>query len=142
MRLHAERDVPRPAGEVADFFFDASNNPRWQKGMRRCEWESPPPIGVGSTYRQEASFLGRPVVSRFRVAEHTPGRSMTIESIESTFPITVTRRVEPVGTAACRVTAEILGSPGGALKVMAPLTRRLAQRSVDGDYDRLVRLLS
>ena len=142
MRLHAERDIARSAGEVADFFFDASNNPRWQRGMRRCEWETPPPIGVGSVYRQEASFLGRPVMSRFRVTEHTPGRSMTIESIESTFPITVTRRVEPVGTSACRVSADIRGAPGGVLRMVAPLTRRFAQRSVDADYDRLVRLFA
>ena len=138
MRLHAERVISRPAAEVAEFFFDASHNPEWQKGMRVCEWETPPPIEVGSVYRQEASFMGRPVHSRFRVTDHTPGRSITIETIESTFPITVTRTVEPVDDSTCRVRAEILGTPTGLMGLIAPLTRRLAQRSVDADYDRLV----
>lgn len=142
MRLHAERIIARPASEVAQFFFDATNNPRWQKGMQRCEWETPPPIAVGSTYLQEASFMGRTITSRFAVTEHTPGRSLSIDTIESTFPISVTRTVEPIDESSCRVTAAISGGPGGPMRLLAPVTRRLAQRSVDADYDRLVDLLA
>lgn len=142
MHLRAERVVPRPVAEVAGYFLDAQNNPTWQGGMKRCEWETDPPLRVGSIYRQEASFLGRPVVSRFRVTEYSPDRSITIETIDSTFPITVTRRVEPIDASSCRVTADISGRPGGLLRLVAPMTRRLAQRSVDADYDRLVDLLS
>jgi hypothetical protein len=141
MRLHARREIGRAAAEVAGFFFDASNNPRWQTGMKRCKWETPPPIGVGSRYVQEASFLGRRIVSRFRVTEYTPRRSITIQTTESTFPITVTRTVEPIGDSRCRVTAEIIGNPGRLMAIFSPVTRRLAQRSVDADYDRLVSLL-
>jgi hypothetical protein len=86
--------------------------------------------------------MGRPVRSRFLVTEHTPGYSITIETVESTFPITVTRTVEPIDGGHSRVIAEIGGSPSGILAVVAPLTRRLAQRSVDADYDRLVELFS
>ena len=141
MQLSAERRIQRPASEVAEFFFNSSNNPRWQKGMRRCEWETPPPIAVGSTYLQEASFVGRTISSRFEVTEYTPGQSITIDTIESTFPITVTRLVEPIDSRSCRVMAEISGGPGGIMKLLAPVTQRLAQRSVDADYDRLVALL-
>ena len=142
MDLHATRVINRPAAEVADFFFDATNNPVWQKGMRRCEWETPGPISVGSTYLQEASFLGRTITSRFEVTEHTPGESITIRTIESTFPIAVTRTVETIGPTTCRLTARISGGPGGIFALAAPLIRRLAQRSVDADYDRLVSHLS
>lgn len=138
MELSATRTINRPAAEVADFFFDAVNNPSWQKGMRRCEWETPDPIGVGSTYLQEAAFLGRPVISRFEVTEHTPGESISIETIESTFPIAVTRTVESISPSSCRVNAQISGGPGGVFAIVAPLIRRVAQRSVDADYDRLV----
>lgn len=141
MRLHAERVVPRPADEVARFFFDMANNAKWQRGMRSCTWETPPPVGVGSIYVQEASFLGRTITSKFRVTAHEHGRSITIDTIEGTFPITVTRTVDPIDASSCRVTADISGGPRGVLGVLAPLTRRLAQRSVDADYDRLVDLL-
>ena len=141
MRLHARREVRRPAAEVAEFFFDASNNPEWQRGMRRCEWETPPPIGVGSIYAQEASFMAKRILSRFRVTEHNPGRSITFETIESSFPIHVTRSVEPIDATLSIVSAEIVGSPQGPMALFAPLVRRFAQRSVDADYDRLVSLL-
>lgn len=142
MELHATREISRPASEVFGFFSDASNNPKWQKGMVSCEWITPPPIGVGSEYRQRARFLVRDVVSTFAVTDYDPGHLIRIETIESTFPIEVRRTVEPIDDVSCRVTAEISGGPqGGLLKLLEPIVGRLAQRSVDADYDRLVQLL-
>jgi len=142
IHLHAERVIPRPAAEVADFFFDATNNPQWQRGMRRCEWQTPPPIGIGSIYEQEAVFVGRPVISTFQVVEYQRLERIRIETLESTFPLAITRSVEPIDESTSKVRAEIQGSPGGLMGLLGPLTRRLAQRSVDADYDRLVELMS
>lgn len=141
MRLAASQTIRRPAGEVFAFVSDASNNPRWQRGMRACEWTTPPPVGVGSTYRQQASFLGRRVVTEFEVVEHTPGRSITIRSTSGPFPIRVRRTVTPLGDASCRVEADISGDPGRFFRLAAPLVRRMAQRSVTTDYRRLQTLL-
>ena len=43
-----------------------------------------------------------------------PGRSVTVESRESTFPVRVTRAARPLGDARCRVEATIEGGPGGS----------------------------
>lgn len=139
--LTASRTIRRPADEVFSFLADAENNPDWQRGMTSCEWITPPPVRVGSTYRQTASFLGRRVVSTFEVREFVPGRLIRFTTIESSFPIDVTRRVEPVDDTACRVIAEISGEPPGP-GFLAPLIRRIAQRSVDADYDRLASMHS
>jgi len=140
--MSAERTISRPAGDVAEFFFDASNNPKWQKGMISCEWVSEPPIRVGSTYAQLARFMGRDVRSTFVVTDFEPGRSIRIETIESTFPIQVERSVEPIDESSSRVSAEITGGPdGGLMKMLSPLMAGRAQKSVDNDYDRLVQLL-
>ena len=142
MRMTATREIRRPAEEVFTFFADASNNPKWENGMVSCEWASEPPIKVGSTYEQHARFMGRDVASTFEVTAHEPGHMITIETIESTFPIKVVRRVEPVDRSSCRVTADINGGPEkGPLKWLEPLVGRRARRSVDADYDRLVELL-
>lgn len=141
MRLTAERTIRLPADEVAEFFFDASNNPKWQNGMVSCEWLSDPPIAVGSTYVQLARFMRRDVKSTFVVTDLEPARMIRIETIESTFPIQVERRVEPIDDSSTRVSAEITGGPEGLLKVLTPLMTRRAQKSVDADYDRLVQLL-
>jgi hypothetical protein len=141
MNLSASREIARPANDIAAFFFDASNNPLWQKGQRSCVWISSPPIAVGSIYDQEARFLGRPVLSRFEVVEYDPGRVITIQSIGGSFPIRVRRSVEQLGPDRCRVDAAITGEPRGFFGVATRLLRRLAQRSVDADYDRLKTLL-
>jgi uncharacterized membrane protein len=142
MKMTATRDIARPAGQVFDFFADASNNPTWQKGMQSCEWTSQPPIAVGSTYQQTARFMGRDILSTFEVTAHEPGRLIAIETIKSTFPIQVVRTVEPTGNESCRVSADITGGPErGVAKLVEPLIGRWAQKSVDRDYDRLVQLL-
>lgn len=141
MRLRVTCEIGRSADDVFAFVSDAANNPQWQKGQRSCTWTSSPPIGLGSTYEQEARFLGRTVTSRFEVIEYEPGRAITIDSTEGSFPITVRRSVEPVGEYRSRVTATIDGEPGGFFRLVGPLLRPLAQRSVDADYARLRRLL-
>ena len=142
MRLTATREISRPAGEVFDFFADASNNPKWQNGMVSCEWTSDGALGVGSIYRQKARFMGREVASVFEVIRFEPGRLIEIETIESTFPIHVIRTVEPIDDSSCRVSAEISGgSEKGLMKWLEPLMTGRAQKSVDSDYDRLVQLL-
>lgn len=142
MHLSAKREIARPADEVFAFFSDASNNPRWQKGMISCEWTSPPPIGEGSTYQQQARFMGRQIVSSFVVTEFRAGRLITIETTESTFPISVVRGVEPIDAATCRVSADISGGPDNWLiRLIGPLVEKRAQKSVDADYDRLIQLL-
>jgi hypothetical protein len=137
MDLSAKREIARPADEVFSFFADASNNPKWQKGMISCEWTSTHPIGKGSTYQQRARFMGRQIVSNFVVTEFEPGRLIAIETTESTFPIRVVRRVEPIDDASCRVSADISGGPDNWLiRLIRPLVEKKAQTSVDADYDR------
>lgn len=141
MQLSAAQVIRRPAEDVFAFVSDAANNPRWQGGMRKCEWTSPPPIGVGSTYRQEAAFLGRRIVTDFVVVAHEPRRSVTIRSTSGPFPITVRRSVTPIDASSSRVEAAITGEPGRFFRIAGPLLQRLAQRSVTADYRRLKALL-
>jgi len=142
MEMSVTREIARPADEVFDYLADVSNNPSWQKGMQSCEWTSEPPIGGGSTYSQLARFMGKNIKPSFVVTEFEPGRRIAIKTVESTFPIQVVRRVEPTGPDSCRVSAQIGGGPDkGVAKLLAPIMARVAQKSVDGDYDRLVELL-
>ena len=141
MRMSANVEIDRPASEVFAYIANFELNPSWQGGMKECRWTSEPPLRVGSTYDQVATFLGRRIESSFVVTELDPGRSVTIETTRSTFPIKVTRAVEPLGDGRCRASASIEGGPGGVLGLLAPLMKRAAQRSVRGDYRRLKALL-
>lgn len=142
VELSAKRIIGQPADEVFEYFSDASNNPEWQEGMQSCQWTSPLPIAIGSSYEQHARFAGRDIRSTFEVTDYEPGRMIEINTIESTFPIKVIRRVTPVDANSCEVSAEISGGPKrGFLKLIEPIMGRQAQKSVARDYDRLVTVL-
>ena len=133
--------MERPADLVFDVVADMSRNPEWQQGMKSCTWTSEPPIRVGSTYDQVAEFLTRKIVTSFEVVEFEPGRKIRIKSVKSTFPLDITRSVDPTGEFRCEVTAIVTGEPSGLLKWLNPLTKPLVSRSVRKDYQRLKVLL-
>ncbi len=141
MTMTASIDIGRPAEAVFEYISNMALNTTWQAGMRECRVTSELPLAVGSTYEQVASFIGREVRSSFVVTALEPGRSITIESVQSTFPITVTRTVEPLDDDRSRVSAVIEGGPDGIMGLLAPLMKRMAQRTVRGDYRRLKSLL-
>ena len=138
--MTADVFVARPVEEVFAYLSDMAKNPEWQNGMESCEWTSEPPIGVGSTYTQQASFMGRPIHTDFEVVEFEDGRRIRIRSTKSTFPLDITRSVESEGEGA-RVRASIRGEPSGLMGLLAPLTKPMAQRSIRQDYQRLKSLL-
>jgi uncharacterized membrane protein len=139
--VQAGGEIARPADEVFDFIANFENNPIWQQGMRSARWTSVPPIHVGSTYEQVARFLGRDVVSSFEVIAYTPGRRITIATRRGSFPITVTRSVEPIDAQHCRVQANIEGDASGFFRLAKPVLQRLVERSIRGDYRRLKTIL-
>ena len=140
IEVRAEILVDRQAEDAFAFIADMSNNPRWQKGMQSCEWTSEPPLRLGSTYDQEASFLGRTIRSSFEVTEFEPSRRIRIKTTGGSMPIDVTREVAPDGNG-CMVTAIVRGDSSGVFRLAEPLMKLLVGASVRSDYRRLKRLL-
>jgi uncharacterized membrane protein len=134
-------DIERPADEVFAFVSEFPNNPRWQRGQRSCRWTSEPPLRVGSTYDQHARFLGRDMVNAFRVVELEPARRVTFTSESGTFPLTITRTVEPLGAERSRFTEHVRGEPGGFFRIAEPLLRPLVKATIKRDFPRLKALL-
>jgi len=141
IQVIASIDIDRPAGLVFDYLADASNNTAWQGGQERCVWTSEPPIRVGSTYEQEARFLGKRIVSSFEVVEFEPGVRIRIKTTGGTMPIDVTREVRARPDGMASVNATVRGDPPGLLGLLGPLMRLLVQSSVRKDYARLKTIL-
>lgn len=134
-------DVKRPPEEVFDFWAEWSNNPTWQTGMDSCTWTSEPPLQLGSTYDQAASFLGRPIISSFRVVEYEAGIKLRIKTTKSSLPLDITRQVSPGPNGGTTLRATIRGEPGGLMRLLDPLTKRMVERNINKDYQRLKELL-
>ena len=141
IRVTAAVEIDRPADDVFDFLSNFENNPLWQGGMLEARFTSDPPLREGSTYEQVATFLKRRIVSTFEVVGYDAGRFISIATMNSSFPIRVTRRVEVLGDAKTRVPAEIEGDPGWYFLIASPLLRFVVQRSVNKDYANLKRIL-
>src|SRR5688500_16651015 len=107
VRVGTSIEIERPAGDVFAFVSDPTNNPRWQRGQRSCRATSDPPLRVGSTYSQHARFLGRDLVNAFEVVELDPGRRIRWTSTAGTFPLTITRTVEPLVAGRARFTETV-----------------------------------
>ena len=133
--------IARPAAEVFEYISDFEKNPTWQNGMKSCRWITEPPLAVGSQYLQKAGFMGREINSTFEVIELTAGERVKAHTIESTFPITFTRWVTPLGDDECRVQALIEGDSSGFFRIIEPLMAPLVRRSINKDYERLKALL-
>ena len=123
------------------FVAEFPNNPRWQRGMRSCRWTSPAPHGAGSTYEQEARFLGRTLRNAFEVTAFDPPRRVSFRSTGGTFPIAVTRTVDALAPGRSRFTEDVEGEPEGVYRIAEPVLRMLVKGSIARDFPRLKRLL-
>ena len=141
IRTATSIEIERPASEVFEFVSEFPNNPKWQRGQVACIWTSDPPLGVGSTYDQHARFLGKDLVNRFEVVELDPGSRVKLTSRGGTFPLTITRTVEPLGERRCRFTEAVEGDPSGVYRIAEPLLRVMVKRTIARDFPVLKSLL-
>ena len=110
--------------------------------MQACEITSDGPLGIGSTYHQKAKFLGRDIVSNFEITAYEPGRLIRGDTVESSFPISFTRIVEPDDSGAgCNVQAIVTGDSSGFFKLLSPLMNWMVRSSIKKDYRRLKELM-
>lgn len=137
IEVRVQRDVDRSPEEVFAYWADWTNNPTWQKGMVSCTWTSEPPLRIGSTYDQEARFLGRPIISSFEVVDYEPDHRIRIKTTKSTLPLDITREVIPLDDGRTTLSAIIRGEPHGPMKLFEGLAQKLVERNVNADYDRL-----
>ena len=124
------------AGELFRFIANPENNPKWQGGMKKCELTNGAELRVGSEYKQEAEFMGKPILTTFRITEFEADHLIKGESIVSTFPITFKRIVESDANQA-KVSAIVTGDPSGFLRIFPFLTRWMIRSSIKKDYKRL-----
>ncbi|MCF6139024.1 SRPBCC family protein [Pseudalkalibacillus berkeleyi] len=140
IKINVSNTIHAPHDRVFSYISNFENNPKWQGGMVSARFTSEGPIGVGSTYEQVAKFLGKEITTTFKVVEYEENRKIKIESIKSTFPITVTRTVEPhkEGTL---VSAIVEGDASKTFKVAQPLMKLMVKKSVKSDYKNLKKQL-
>ena len=139
--VRTKTEIARPRAQVAAFATDPDNATAWYKNIESVEWETPPPIAIGSRFRFVARFLGRTLEYTYEVREHEPGRRFVMSTAEGPFPMETTYAWEDAGGDATRMTLRNRGEPSGFAKVSAPLMARAMRRANEADLRRLKQLL-
>lgn len=133
--------IERPIDDVAAYAGDPSNAPTWYRRIESAEWETEPPITLGSRIAFRAKFLGRNLEYTYEVSEYTPGEQVAMRTAEGPFPMATTYTWRAIGPDKTHMVLRNHGEPAGFAKVTAPLMARAMRRAMNQDLADLKVLL-
>jgi ligand-binding SRPBCC domain-containing protein len=136
-----EVEIARPREEVAAFAADPSNATAWYKNIKAVEWETPPPVAVGSKLRFRAQFLGRTLEYTYEVRELDPARRFVMATAHGPFPMETTYAWEDAAPGRTKMTLRNRGEPSGFAAITAPVMTLAMRRANEADLRRLKALL-
>jgi uncharacterized protein YndB with AHSA1/START domain len=125
---------------VAAYAGDPSHAPEWYVNIRSVEWQTPPPMAVGSRMDFVARFLGRRLAYTYEVTELVPLRRLVMRTADGPFPMETTYTWEPTA-GGTRMTLRNRGNPRGFASMTKPLMERAMRRATTKDLARLKALL-
>jgi uncharacterized protein YndB with AHSA1/START domain len=109
-------DLPRD--RVAEYVTDPANSPTWYVNIESVEWQTPPPLVVGSRLAFVAHFLNRRLAYTYEIVELVPGERLVMRTAQGPFPMETTYTWQSQDDGC---TLRNRGEPSGLSKVGAPL---------------------
>lgn len=133
--------IERPIDEVSAFAGDPSNAPIWYRRIDTAEWQTEPPVMLGSRVTFRARFLGRDLVYTYEIVEYTPGEQLAMRTSAGPFPMSTTYTWRPVGERVTHMTLRNHGEPSGFSRLAAPFMAWSMRRAMRQDLADLRGLL-
>jgi uncharacterized protein YndB with AHSA1/START domain len=139
--VRTEIEIAEPRAEVAAYAVEPDNAPAWYENIERVEWQTPPPLAVGSRVAFVARFLGRRLAYTYEIRALDPGERLVMSTAEGPFPMETTYAFETLPGGATRMTLRNRGEPAGFSKMAAPALAAAMRRANRKDLARLKAIL-
>ena len=133
--------IDRPRDEVAAYAGDPGNATSWYQNISTVEWETPPPVRVGSRLAFVAGFLGRRLAYIYEVRALEPGARLVMSTAQGPFPMETTYTWEDAPGGGTLMTLRNAGEPSGFSKVTAPVMAAAMRRASRKDLAALKQIL-
>jgi hypothetical protein len=134
-------EIDRPRAVVSGYVADPDNAPEWYVNIESVDWQTPPPVTVGSRIAFVAHFLGRRLAYTYEVLEHVTHERFVMRTAEGPFPMETTYTWADTPAGGTRMTLHNAGSPSGFGQLAAPVVALAMRRANRQDLDNLKRLL-
>jgi Polyketide cyclase / dehydrase and lipid transport len=139
--ITTETEIERDRDAVANFAADPSNVPSWYSNIDSIEWETEPPVAVGSRIAFVARFLGRRLAYTYEVVDLVPGERLVMRTAQGPFPMETTYTWATTSTGSTRMMLRNRGEPAGFSKLTAPFMGSAMRRANRKDLAMLKTLL-
>lgn len=133
--------IDRPLDVVASYAVDPTNAPQWYANISSVEWETPPPLALGSRLGFLAHFLGRRLAYTYEVLDLVPGQRLVMATAQAPFPMETTYTWDADGDGRTHMTLRNRGVPSGYASLAAPVMAKAIGRANAKDLASLKRLL-
>ena len=133
--------IKRPREQVAAYSADPDNAPIWYDNIKVVQWESQPPLALGSRIAFVATFLGRRLAYTYEIIDFQPGSRLVMSTQEGPFPMETTYIWEDAADGATRMTLRNRGSPSGFSNLVSPLIASNMRRTNQKDLAKLKEIL-
>jgi uncharacterized protein YndB with AHSA1/START domain len=140
MKVEKNIVVERPIEIVFAFITDIHKAKLWSP-VDNIRQTSSGPMGVGSTFVQQAQFMGQRFEATTQVTRYEPPHVFAFKVIQGPFPLTNTMRCEPTNTGGTKVTIIGEADPSPATKLMGPLVVPLVTKQLDTQINLLKRAI-
>ncbi len=129
--------IARSRPEVAAYCCDPDNVTRWYANIKAVQWETAPPVALGSRFRFTSQFLGRRLEYTYEVVEFVPAERFVMRSEHGPFPMETTYAWEDAPDGTTWMTLRNRGEPTAFAGLAAPLLATALRRATGNDLARL-----
>ena len=136
-----ETDIRRPIGDVAAYVADPTNAPEWYDKIASIEWQTEPPVEVGSRMDFVAHFLRRRLAYTYEVVELVPGERLVMRTAEGPFPMETSYVWTENDDGSTHMTLRNRGEPEGYSRMLSPIMVPAIRRANRKDLSNLKSLL-